>query len=116
MAMAAANDITDKAPTEWIWRTPQKDSLAVARLCTYISKNLKVKKIAVLHDENAFGSSGNAEIEKTAADYGLEIVATESYKTNDTDLTAQLTKIKGSNPETMIVWGTNPGPPSPPRT
>lgn len=110
IAMAAANDITDKAPTEWIWRTPHKDALAVARALAYISEDLQVKKIAVLHDENAFGSSGNAEIEKTAGDFGLEIVAAESYKTNDTDLTAQLTKIKGASPEVIIVWGTNPGP------
>jgi branched-chain amino acid transport system substrate-binding protein len=40
MAMAAANDITDKAPMEWIWRTPHKDALAVARALTYISENL----------------------------------------------------------------------------
>jgi branched-chain amino acid transport system substrate-binding protein len=110
MAMAAANDITGKAPMEWIWRTPPKDALAVARALTYISETLKIKKIAVLHDENAFGSSGNAEIVKSAPAVGLEIVATESYKTNDTDLTAQLTKIKGANPEALIVWGTNPGP------
>jgi len=82
----------------------------VARALTYVSDELQLTKIAVLHDENAFGSSGAAEIEETAGDYGLEIVATESYKTNDTDLTAQLTKIKGANPEVIIVWGTNPGP------
>lgn len=110
MAMAAANDITDKAPVEWIWRLPPKDAVAVARALTYVSGTLKVKKIAVLHDENAFGSSGNAEIAKTAGSFGLEIVATESYKTNETDMTAQLTKIRGKNPEAIIVWGTNPGP------
>jgi branched-chain amino acid transport system substrate-binding protein len=110
MAMAAANDITDKAPAEWIWRMPPKDAVAVERALTYVSNTLKVTKIAVLHDENAFGSSGNAEIAKTAGSHGLEIVATESYKTNETDLTAQLTKIRGSNPEAIIVWGTNPGP------
>lgn len=110
IAMAAANDITDKAPMEWVWRTPPKDALAAARALTYISESLQVTKVAVLHDENAFGSSGAAEIAKTAADYGLEIVATESYKTNDTDLSAQLTKIRGSEPEVLVVWGTNPGP------
>ncbi len=110
MAMAAANDITDKPPFEWIWRTPQKDALAVERALGYIANTLKLKKIAVLHDENAFGSSGNAEIAKQAPSFGLEVVATESYKTNDTDMTAQLTKIKGSDPEVLIVWGTNPGP------
>ncbi len=110
MAMAAANDITDKAPADWIWRTPQKDALAVQRALDYIAKNLKVKKIAVLHDENAFGSSGDAEIAKQAPALGLEVVASESYKTADTDMTAQLTKIKGANPEVLVVWGTNPGP------
>lgn len=110
MALAAGNDVTDKPPVEWIWRTPPKDALAVANALTYVSGTLKLKKIAVLHDENAFGASGAAEIERTAADYGLEIVGSESYKTNDTDLTAQLTKIKGNSPEAVIVWGTNPGP------
>ena len=66
IAMAAANDITDKAPVDWIWRTPPKDALAVQRALEYISNDLKVKKIAVLYDENAFGSSGIAEIEKQA--------------------------------------------------
>jgi branched-chain amino acid transport system substrate-binding protein len=110
MAMAAGNDVTAKAPMEWIWRTPQSDAMAVARALTYISETLKVTKIAVLHDENAFGTSGATEIANTAADYGLEVVATESYKTDDTDMTAQLTKIKGANPEALVVWGTNPGP------
>ena len=110
MAMAAANAITDKPPAEWIWRTPQKDALAVERALGYIANNLKLKKIAVLHDENAFGASGNAEIAKQAPSFGLEVVASESYKTADTDMTAQLTKIKGANPEALIVWGTNPGP------
>jgi len=110
IAMAAANDITDAPPTEWIWRTPHKDAMAVARALTYISKSLGAKKIAVLHDENAFGSSGAKEIERTAGSYGLEIVAADSYKTDDTDLTAQLTRIRAAEPEVLVVWGTNPGP------
>jgi branched-chain amino acid transport system substrate-binding protein len=110
MAMAASNAITDEPPIDWIWRTPPKDALAAKRALTYISEDLGATTVAVLHDENAFGASGAAEIEKSAPEYGLEVVAVESYKTEDTDVTAQLTKIKGSNPEVLIVWGTNPGP------
>src|SRR5665811_7416 len=110
LAMAASNAITDEPPMDWIWRTPQKDALAAARALKYVAETLGVTKIAVLHDENAFGASGAAEIAKSAPGLGLEIVATESYKTDDTDVTAQLTKIKGANPEALIVWGTNPGP------
>ncbi len=110
LAMAAANEVTDEAPMEWIWRTPPNNRLPVERALTYISQTLKISKVAILHDENAFGASGADEIEKQAADFGLEIVAVESYKTDETDLTAQLTKIRGSSPEAVIVWGTNPGP------
>jgi branched-chain amino acid transport system substrate-binding protein len=110
IAMAAANAITDEAPIDWMWRVAPKDNLAVARALKFVADGLKVKKIAVLYDENAFGSSGMAEIERTVAEYGLEVVAKESYKTDEADLTAQLTKIKGANPEALVVWGTNPGP------
>jgi branched-chain amino acid transport system substrate-binding protein len=109
MALAASNAIT-AAPITWTWRAPPRDALAVQNALTYISKVMKLTKIAVLYDENAYGSSGMAEIEKVAPDYGLTIVAKESYKTDETDLTAQLTKIKAANPEVVVVWGTNPGP------
>ena len=98
IAMAAANSITDEAPIDWMWRVAPKDNLAVARALAYVSKELKLTKIAVLYDENAFGSSGMAEIERTKGEYGLEIVAKESYKTDEADLTAHLTKIKGADP------------------
>lgn len=110
IAMAAANAITDEPPIEWLWRVAPKDNLAVARAMKYIAEELRVKKIAVLYDENAFGSSGMAEIERTQGDWGLEVVATESYKTDETDLTAHLTKLNGVDPEVVVVWGTNPGP------
>ncbi len=110
IAMAAANAITDEAPIEWLWRVAPKDNLAVARALKYIAEDLKLTRVAVLHDENAFGSSGADEIQRTQGEWGLEVVALESYKTDETDLTAHLTKIAGVNPEVLVVWGTNPGP------
>lgn len=110
IAMAASNSITAEPPSDWIWRVAPKDDLAVERAVSYVAKDLQLAKVAVLYDENAFGSSGLAQIEKVKGQYGIEVVAKESYKTDETDLTAQLTKLKGSNPEALIVWGTNPGP------
>lgn len=110
IAMAAANSITDEPPMDWIWRVAPKDDLAAERVMKYVAESMKVKTIAVLHDENAFGSSGLAQMEKLKDKYGIQIVAKQSYKTEETDLTAQLTKLRGSNPEALVVWGTNPGP------
>lgn len=109
IALAAANSITEP-PIDWIWRVAPKDDLAAERVMKFAADNLKVKKIAVLYDENAFGSSGLAQIEKIKGTYGIEVIAKESYKTDETDLTAQLTKLRGSDPEALVVWGTNPGP------
>jgi branched-chain amino acid transport system substrate-binding protein len=110
MAMAAANAITDEPPADWIWRTPPKDALAAEKALEYISEQLNVTTLAVLHDENAFGTSGAEEIQASAPEFGLEVVTVQSYRTEDTDLTAQLTAIRGNNPEVLVVWGTNPGP------
>jgi branched-chain amino acid transport system substrate-binding protein len=108
--LAAAGSITDEAPMDWVWRVAPKEDLAVLRVLKYIKESLKVTKIGVLCDETAFGQSGLAQIEKTKAEFGLEVVAKESYKMDETDLTAQLTKIKGASPEVIVVWGTNPAP------
>lgn len=109
MAMAASNKITEP-PIDWVWRAPPRDALAVGAALGYIQNTMKLTKIAVLSDENAYGASGLADIEARAGDFGLTVVAKESYKTEDTDLTAQLTKLKAANPEVVVVWGTNPGP------
>ncbi len=109
MAMAASDAIT-AAPIDWVWRTPPKDAIAAQRALQYIQESLKKTKVAVLYDSNAFGASGFKTLTDQAPKFGVTIVDSASYKTEDTDLTAQLTKLKGSNPEALIVWGTNPGP------
>jgi branched-chain amino acid transport system substrate-binding protein len=41
---------------------------------------------------------------------GFNVVIDEVYGPKDTDMTPQLTKIKGAKPDVIICWGTNPGP------
>jgi branched-chain amino acid transport system substrate-binding protein len=113
MSMAAGTAITDPkdvTPNEWIYRTAQSDSVAVKKVIDYLSQTLKIKKFAILHDSNAFGASGEKELTKLAAGACLTITASEAYNTNDTDMSSQLTKISGTKPDVLVVWGTNPGP------
>lgn len=109
MCPAAANVITE-GDSKWVFRTAPKDAVAVETLLKYISESTNVKKIAILHDSNAFGQSGADEIKKRSVDFDLEIVGVEKYETNAPDLTSQLTKLKQAAPDALIVWGTNPGP------
>lgn len=109
LMLAAANELTE-GDIKWVFRTPQKDALAVAKALGYIQKNLKAKKVAILYDSNPFGTSGANEIIKEAPDLGLTVVATEKYESTATDVTTQLTNIKAASPDVVVVWGTNPVP------
>ncbi len=109
VAMAAGNGIT-AADNTWVFRAPAKNAVAADKALEYISKTLKLKKIAVLYDSNPFGQDGIDEIKKEVIAKDMTIVSEQKYETNATDVTAQLTTIKAANPECVIVWGTNPMP------
>jgi branched-chain amino acid transport system substrate-binding protein len=94
---------------KWVFKTPQTDVMAVAKIYEYI-KGQGVQKIAVLSVSNAFGDSGRQQLLKQSPEFGYEIVADERFGPKDTDMTPQLTKIRSLKPEVIICWGTNPGP------
>lgn len=106
---AAGTNITHPVK-KWVFRTPPTDSMAIDKIIQYLTKTLKVKKIAILHDTDAFWQGGADELKQKAPAAGIEVVDTEKYGSADTDMTAQLTKIKQTPAEALVVWGTNPGP------
>ncbi|MDT8445241.1 MAG: ABC transporter substrate-binding protein, partial [Desulfuromonadales bacterium] len=67
-----------------------------------------LKKIALLTAADGFGKDGGRWLQKLAPEYGLEIVAEESFGPKDTDMTAQLTKLKNASPEALICWTIGP--------
>lgn len=68
-----------------------------------------ITKIALLNSDSGFGTSGREQLETHAADYGIEIVVQETFGNADTDMTPQLTKVRGSQAEATVIWSTGPG-------
>ena len=93
----------------YVFKTAQSDYLAVQKLVEYI-KQKKIKTVGFINDANAFGASGREEWLKMSKPAGIQTVAMESFNSSDTDMTAQLTKIRAKKPQAVICWGTNPGP------
>lgn len=94
---------------KYVFKTAQNDTLAVARIYEQLKKERKTK-VAILTVSDSFGSSGREQLKSQASRYGIEIVADDTYGPKDPDMTAQLTKIRGSKAQALICWGTNPGP------
>lgn len=93
----------------WVFKTPQSDELAVKAIFKY-AKKVGIKNIAIITASDAFGAAGREELKLLAPGAGFTIVADEVFGPKDTDMTAQLTKIKGTTAQAIICWGTNPGP------
>jgi branched-chain amino acid transport system substrate-binding protein len=108
ISCAAGIKITDPIK-KWVFKTAQNDSLAVARIFDYLQKH-KISKVAILTVSDGFGSSGREQLKSQAAKYGIKIVVDDTFGPKDTDMTSQLTKIRGTQAQAIICWGTNPGP------
>jgi branched-chain amino acid transport system substrate-binding protein len=108
IACAAAEKIVTPAGP-WVFKVAPSDRHAILRILAH-AKSRGYKKVALLTVSDGFGQAGRQALKELVPAQGLEIVADEVYGPKDTDMTAQLTKIKGLAPDAIICWGTNPGP------
>lgn len=93
---------------KWVFKTPHTDRMAVAKVFADMRKR-GLTKVAMLTDTSGFGQSGRKEAQALAASAGIEIVADETYGPKDTDVTAQLTKIRSIGPQALFVFGFGQG-------
>ena len=94
---------------KWVFKTPHTDRMA----CDKIFVDMKARgatKLALISGSGGFDKSMRAECLKVAPSHGVEIVADETYGAADTDMTAQLTKIRASNAQAVLNAGFGQGP------
>jgi branched-chain amino acid transport system substrate-binding protein len=91
----------------YVFKSPQRSSVAVKRLYMYL-KDKGITKLGLLYAADGFGKDGLTWLEQLAPEFGMTIVAKESFGPKDTDMTAQLTKIKNANPQAIICWTIGP--------
>ena len=104
ISLAGGIEVVDPV-RKYVFKTPHTDKMA----CEKIFENLKARKltnVAMISGTDGFGASMRAQCIKAAPTYGVTIAADETYGPRDSDMTAQLTKIKGVSGVQAIV---NPG-------
>ncbi|MDT8420853.1 MAG: ABC transporter substrate-binding protein [Desulfuromonadales bacterium] len=94
-------------PFDWVFKSPQRSSIAVERLFIYLQQK-GLTKIALLTAADGFGKDGARWMKKLAPKYGIEILIEESFGNRDTDMTAQLTKAKNAKPQALVAWTIGP--------
>lgn len=87
----------------YVFMAPPTTSVVANQLLAYLKSEGKTK-IAVLHDATEFGQTGWNVIKADAAKYGIT-AEEQPYELTGTTFVPQLTKIKGSDAQAVISWG-----------
>jgi len=108
VSCAAARKIVEPV-RRWVFKVVASDILAVKKIFSDL-KQRGLTKVAILTASDGYGAGGREVIKELAPQMGISLAADEVFGPRDTDITAQLTRIKGTAAQVIIVWGTNPGP------
>jgi branched-chain amino acid transport system substrate-binding protein len=94
---------------KWVFKTPHTDRMACEKIFADL-KARKLSKVALISGAGGFDKSMRGECLKVASKYAIEFVADETYGATDTDMTAQLTKIRASGAQAVLNAGFGQGP------
>lgn len=108
ISLAGSVKIVDPV-SPWTFKTPHTDRMAASKV--YLDMQARgITKVALISGDGGFGKSGRAQSLALAPDFGITIVADESYGRKDTDMTAQVTNIRASDAQAILNFGFGSGP------
>lgn len=105
--VATATEITkryEKEPKNYIFRVSMVDREQISLLVAYAAKATKNKKVALIGDSTGYGQLGVKDAGEMLKLHGITAVATEKFGPKDTDMTSQLSKVRDSGADTLIVY------------
>jgi branched-chain amino acid transport system substrate-binding protein len=98
-----------KPVTPYMFAVGPTDRLMVEAIIASIKEH-GWKKIAVLYSMDGYGQSGGTISQELVKSSGLDLVAVETFASQDTNMTPQLLRIRDKDPDAIILWSANPGP------
>ena len=104
ISLAGAIQIVEPV-RKWVFKTPHTDKMACQKIFVDL-KQRNLTTIALISGTDAFGKSMRDQCVAVAPQAGISIAHEESYGPRDSDMTPQLTNIKGKPGVQAVV---NPG-------
>jgi branched-chain amino acid transport system substrate-binding protein len=89
---------------DYVFRDSLPESAVIPNTIKVAKAKLGLKKVALMYgNDDAFTKAGYDVFQKSLQANGIQILTTETFAKGDTDFSAQLTKIKGLNPDAIVV-------------
>jgi branched-chain amino acid transport system substrate-binding protein len=91
---------------DYIFRSCFIDPVQGAAIAQFAARTLNAKRAGIMVDrKNDYSTGLEKFISQTFTKLGGQIVVTQSYQAGDQDFNAQITSIKGANPDVIFVPG-----------
>ena len=104
ISLAGAVEIIDPVKP-FIFKTPHTDRMACAKIFEDMERR-DITAIGLISGSDGFGASMRKQCLSIIDDYGIKVLADETYGPNDADMTPQLTNIKSKKGVQAVL---NPG-------
>ncbi len=109
ISLAGAIEIIDPV-MPYVFKTPHTDRMGCDKIFDDMKKR-GLTKIGMLSGTDGFGASMRRQCLAVAPNWGISILADETYGPKDTDMTPQLTNLRGkSELQAILVPGLGQGP------
>ncbi|MCW2238932.1 ABC transporter substrate-binding protein [Azospirillum canadense] len=102
----AMNIVQPVSERKWAFKSTVDDDSVLDRIADYLAKK-DIKKVALLADSSGFGQSATEQMKLLAPKRQLDVTY-EAFNPADTDMTAQLTRIRDSGAQAIICWTVTP--------
>ena len=101
---AAATGITrNDFDPNYAFRVSANDNIVDKFLLRYAKEKYDVNKVGLMLINNPWGESNQEGFEEWAQEYDIEITGIEKFNEEDNDVTAQLTRLKESGAEALML-------------
>ncbi len=88
----------------YVFRNSVTEADVLPETLRIAAKNANIKKVAVMYgNDDVFTKSGYDAFKKALDDSKIAITTTETFAKGDADYKAQLTKIKATNPDAIVL-------------
>jgi branched-chain amino acid transport system substrate-binding protein len=101
---------TKNGVNKYVYQSTPRNEIEAPVLVRFARDVLKAKKVAILYDENPYGSAGQLLVADAVRAAGLPVVEAQSYPGTSSDFTPQLLKIRDAGADVIFLWGANQAP------
>ena len=105
VSLAANAKIVDGS--KWVFKTAQNDRVVLEKMVDDM-KAKGITQVAVARDASGFGEGIPEMLAEVGKAAGISVVKVEKFAPDATDFTSQMTNLRASNPQAVLIWGIPP--------